>query len=102
MYGFNLDLDCTLGSRLAENGVWITCQLDRKPTNCMVDTGTGVTAVSKAFWQKSGSKKKLRKLLDALSDARYFTTLDLQSGYWQVPVREDDKEKTAFVSQHGH
>ena len=40
--------------------------------------------------------------LDALSDARYFTTLDLQSGYWQVPVREEDKEKTAFVTSHGH
>ena len=27
----------------------------------MVDTGAGVTVVSKAFWQKSGSKRKLRK-----------------------------------------
>lgn len=39
--------------------------------------------------------------LDALSGAKYFSTLDLASGYWQVPVAEQDKEKTAFVTQRG-
>ena len=35
---------------------------------------------------------RIDETLDALNDARYFTTLDLQSGYWHVPVREEDKE----------
>ncbi len=34
--------------------------------------------------------------VDALSGSKYFTTLDLASGYWQVPLSEKDKEKTAF------
>ena len=32
---------------------------------------------------------------------KYFTTLDLKSGYWQVPIKEEDKEKTAFRTSSG-
>ncbi len=39
--------------------------------------------------------------LDALSDARLFSTLDLASGYWQVEVEPTDREKTAFTTPFG-
>ncbi|CAF0911625.1 unnamed protein product [Didymodactylos carnosus] len=32
---------------------------------------------------------------------RYFTKLDLKSGFWQIPIREEDKIKTAFVTPFG-
>ena len=35
-------------------------------------------------------------LLNALLGARWFSTLEFKSGYWQVPIQERDKEKTAF------
>jgi len=41
---------------------------------------------------------KINDCLDALGNAKYLTTLDLQSGYWQIGVRETDKQKTAFVT----
>ena len=40
--------------------------------------------------------------LDSLTGCRYFATLDLASGYWQVAVEESDKEKTAFSTMNGH
>eukprot|EP00795_Rhopilema_esculentum_P005471 gene5471-biopygen457 len=39
--------------------------------------------------------------LDALSGSRYFSTLDLQSGYHQVAMHDDSKEKTAFIAHSG-
>ena len=34
--------------------------------------------------------------------AKYFSTLDLASGYHQVPVDKSDQEKTGFVTPWGH
>jgi len=39
--------------------------------------------------------------LDTLAGSRWFSTLDLLSGYWQVEVAESDREKTAFTTQQG-
>ena len=36
--------------------------------------------------------------LDALSGATWFTTLDLRSGYYQVPLNPRDAHKTSFIS----
>ena len=40
-------------------------------------------------------------LLDALNGYSMFSTLDLRSGYWQVSMRPEDREKTAFVTPGG-
>ncbi len=44
---------------------------------------------------------RIEESLDALSGARWFFTLDLASGYNQVPVEERDKCKTAFCTPFG-
>ena len=39
--------------------------------------------------------------LDALAGSVFFSTLDLLSGYWQVPLDQDAQEKSAFVTRGG-
>ena len=38
---------------------------------------------------------------DELGKAFYFTSLDLASAYWSIPLAEQDKEKTAFTVRSG-
>ena len=40
-------------------------------------------------------------VLDYLNGSRYFSSLDLKSGYYQVEVAEEDQEKTAFCTPDG-
>ena len=44
---------------------------------------------------------KIHQTFDALNGQKYFSSLDLASGYWQAPVAEEDRHKTAFVNPDG-
>lgn len=39
----------------------------------------------------------VNSILDKLRDARYLTTLDIKSAYWQIPVAEASRPLTAFT-----
>ena len=42
------------------------------------------------------------ELIDRMSGAKVFSKIDLRSGYWQMPIRPSDTEKTAFRTRYGH
>ena len=39
--------------------------------------------------------------LDTLHGSRWFSTLDLASGYWQVELAKEDQHRTAFCTPSG-
>lgn len=41
---------------------------------------------------------RIDETLDSLYGMKYFTTLDLLAGYWQIELDEEAKEKTAFIT----
>ena len=40
-------------------------------------------------------------LFASLAKSKYFSKLDLSKGYWQIPLRESDKARTAFLTPIG-
>ena len=44
---------------------------------------------------------RIDDLLDQLGKCRFFSTLDLAAGYWQIRVSEKSHKKTAFVTPQG-
>ncbi|KAK3738177.1 hypothetical protein QZH41_007177 [Actinostola sp. cb2023] len=44
----------------------------------------------------------IRECLDSLGGSAMFSTLDLHSGYWQIPIDPKDRHKTAFTTESGH
>ena len=41
------------------------------------------------------------EMFDQLGNAKVFSKIDLKSGYWQIPVRPGDVQKTAFKTRWG-
>lgn len=44
---------------------------------------------------------RIDEIIDSLSQAKIFSTLDATSGFYQIPIRTEDTEKTAFTWKNG-
>ncbi|KAJ7957087.1 Retrotransposon protein, putative, Ty3-gypsy subclass, partial [Quillaja saponaria] len=58
-------------------------------------------ALNKVTLQNSYPIPLIADLFDQLSGAKYFTKLDLRSGYYQVRIAEGDEPKTTCVTRYG-
>ena len=47
------------------------------------------------------SLPRIEDTLSALQGAKYFSSFDLDSGFWNIPIQESDREKTAFMVPSG-
>ncbi|GBG60534.1 hypothetical protein CBR_g8558 [Chara braunii] len=52
--------------------------------------------------KNAGPLPRIDDLLERLGDAKYFSKLDLKSGYHQIEIQPRDRYKTAFKTRYGH
>ncbi|GBG60384.1 hypothetical protein CBR_g4342 [Chara braunii] len=52
--------------------------------------------------KNAGPLPRIDDLLERLGGAKFFSKLDLKSGYHQLEIRQEDRYKTAFKTRYGH
>lgn len=60
--------------------------------------------LGQAQYTREDRESRLRQLLsivDRLRGARFFTAIDVTSGFFQIEITEQDKEKKAFRDANG-
>lgn len=56
-----------------------------------------------SYADRAEIERQVAELLHhSVRDCEYFTTFDINSAFWSIPVRNKDRYKTAFVTQQGH
>jgi hypothetical protein len=58
-------------------------------------------ALNKATVKNRYALPRIDDLFDYLSGAKVFSRIDLRSGYYQIRIKEGDKEKTACRTRYG-
>ncbi|GBL81630.1 hypothetical protein AVEN_93424-1 [Araneus ventricosus] len=84
-------------SQVSQKGVLVAAtlvDLKKEATRFCVD----YRKLNEITMKDSYPLQRIDDTLDALNGSQWFSTLDLKSGYWQVEIQPEDKEKTAFTT----
>ena len=59
-------------------------------------------ALNKQTIKNRAPLPNITEILDRLRNAKFFTKIDLASGFHQIRIKEEDTYKTAFRTKYGH
>lgn len=86
-----------LGVVEASNSPWASAVLLVKKSDGSYRWVVDLRSVNKVTKADSYPLPKVNDILDQLRDAKYISSIDLKSAYFQIPLEESSKEKTAFI-----
>ena len=85
-----------------DGAVTLACQLESiESAQRMLQTAKQVGTPSEDTTRGINAATAIDDALDTLAGAKWFSTIDLASGYWQVEMDPSDQEKTTFVTPFG-
>ena len=61
-----------------------------------------LTGLNRAVQREIYPMKSVQENLAKLANARFFTKLDANSGFWQIPLDTESRLLTTFITQVGH
>ena len=96
-----LDMNLDAGIVLTSNSPWAAPVVIVKKNNNKLRFCVDYRGLNKLTVRDSYPLPRIDDTLDRLSGARFFTTLDAASGYWQVPLHPPDQHKTTFITHRG-
>lgn len=79
------------------NSPWASAVLLVKKPDGSYRWVVDLRAVNRVTKADSYPLPKVNDILDQLRDAKYISSVDLKSAYFQIPLEESSKEKTAFI-----
>ena len=72
----------------------------RKVDNYECVLTTSIENLTHLLLKDSYAIPRIEDILDNLSGYKYFTVMDMKSGYYQVEILENHKPRTAFTVGH--
>ena len=58
-------------------------------------------ALNEVTIKDSYALTNIQDCLDVLYGSKYYAVMDMASGYWQVPIKKEDRYKTVFPTRNG-
>ncbi len=86
--------DGALSRRLSVQGLWDHNRSD-------ISVPCGLSLLERSHRTRRVPLPRMDNCIDSLGDAKIFTTLDCNSGYWQICTYPRDRDKTTFTSHYG-
>ena len=77
--------------------VCIVAKADGSPRFCVDYRAT----VNKFLVRETWPMPDIESHIDTVGGANFITVCDVQSAYWQIPIAQKDRHKTAFVTSKG-
>ncbi|KAG9302791.1 hypothetical protein G9A89_009568 [Geosiphon pyriformis] len=88
-----------LNNKLTEYSHLMTTLSNKKSNKCLTTPLVLSSSLGhQEKWKDSYPTPLIQKILDNLEKKKWFSSLNLVSGYWQVEIDLKDKEKTAFTT----